>query len=667
MTIEPFETPVAWLRHRTVRWALLTLGLAVALLFDQHAALAQTAPAQTDPTSAPSGPIRLGQPADAATSVRDPRDSRDAPTTDRQGRATDIGDDRGLRRSSDLDDETRSRDDFERTDRFDFRPRYRPSEFDRYVQSIAFPAVVRPFGTELVNLVDDRLSAAHTPPVPADYLIKVGDEVLVTIWGSVVADLRLTVDRGGRISIPRVGPVQVAGVRYADLNDVIAQRIGQVFRNFQVSASLGKLRGVRVYVTGFAERPGAYTVPSLSTLAQTLMRAGGPSSAGSFRNVQLRRDGRTVARFDLYTFLIDGDRTGDQTVLSDDIIHVGPIGPQVAVIGSVNRPAIFELAPGDTVSTMLRLAAGFSAVADRSRLGLERLSERTEVRLQVLEMPAAETLTPLNGDIFRAFSAVNVASPVERQNKRVIVEGEVQRPGEYVLPPGSRVADAIAAAGGFTPGAFVFGTVFTREAVRQTQQQNYDRALRDLETEYARSAATRRTESAEEAAAVAARQAASTRLIERLRAIRPTGRVVLQLPPDAVDLPNLALEDGDTFYIPPRATTVGVFGSVYNAGSFLYTSDRVLEEYLRLAGGPTRGAEPGSTFVIRANGSVVSASGSRGFLGRSTGLQGVTALAGDTMFVPEELDKTTLTQNLRDWTQILAQFALGVAALQVLR
>jgi protein involved in polysaccharide export with SLBB domain len=115
--------------------------------------------------------------------------------------------------------------------------------------------------------------------------------------------------------------------------------------------------------------------------------------------------------------------------------------------------------------------------------------------------------------------------------------------------------------------------------------------------------------------------------------------------------------------VPPRPTSVGVFGSVFNGGSFLYSEDRTLDEYLHLAGGPTRGADERSTFVIRANGSVVSSQQRSGLLGLRTNLVNLRAEPGDTIFVPEELDKTTFVQGAKDWTQILYQFGLGIAGI----
>jgi protein involved in polysaccharide export with SLBB domain len=542
----------------------------------------------------------------------------------------------------------------------------RPGEFELFVQRQAGENVpIRRFGAELMAPSIETPSDA-APLVPPDYLVKPGDELLLTFWGSVDADVRLLVDRGGRVTIPRVGPVLVAGVRYADLPAVISQRAAQVFRNFQLSVSMTQLRSQRVYVTGFVVRPGTYTVSSLDTVAQVLLQAGGPAAAGSFRNVELRRGKARVATLDLYDILLRGDRTADVVLHADDVIHVGQVGPQVGAIGSVNGPAVFELKPGETLADVLSMAGGLSAVADRSRVVVERLDQRSTVRVVQVDLPAGANTALAQGDVLRAFSAVDVATPVQGQNKRVRVEGEVARPGEYVLPPNTSIADALAAAGGMTAVAYPYGTEFSRESVRATQQQNYDRALRDLETDLARSNSTQRVGTlGEEAGAQAAREAANNRLLTTLRAVRPTGRIVLQLEPEGRELPPLALEDGDRLLVPPRPTSVGVFGSVFNAGSYLFSPERSLDNYLALAGGPKRGADESSTFVIRANGSVVSNQQTAGWFSSGT-LGGTRAEPGDTIFVPEEFEKTNFVQGAKDWTQILYQFGLGIAAVLAL-
>jgi protein involved in polysaccharide export with SLBB domain len=540
------------------------------------------------------------------------------------------------------------------------------SEFEAYVSSLAGQDVRR-LGSDLMLGRSTNTFEANRQ-VPPDYLVGAGDEIQVTIWGSVEADLRLTVDRTGRINIPRVGPVAVIGVRLSDLSDLLTRRVGQVFKNFQLSASLGRLRSIRYYVTGFTARPGAYTVSSLATVMTGLSQAGGPSSAGSFRNIELRRGGKVVSRFDLYHLLVKGDKSADVPLQADDVLHIGPVGPLVGVLGSVNKPAIIELRSDETITDALATVGGLTAVADHTRVSIERLSERNDRRVAELALPAQAGQRLANGDVLRAFSGVGVVLPQVKQYKRVRVEGEVARPGDYVLPPTSTLKDAVQAAGGMTAAAYVFGTDFSRESVRRTQEENYDRALRDLETEFTRSTSTQKTISADDAAVQAQRAAGSSRLIERLRAIRPSGRIVLQVNEETREVPALAVEEGDRLFIPARPNTVGVFGSVFNGGSYLLRDGSSIEDILKLAGGPTRGADTGSIFVLRANGSVVSArQSSSGWLSFSNGLTNVAALPGDTIFVPEELNKTTFSQEAKEWTQILYQFGLGAAALKTLK
>lgn len=421
--------------------------------------------------------------------------------------------------------------------------------------------------------------------------------------------------------------------------------------------------GVRVYVTGFVQRPGAFSVAGLSTVMNAVMRAGGPAAGGSFRQIELRREGQLVAAFDLYDLLLRGDRAGDRLVQPDDVIHVLPVGAQVAVRGSTNKQAVYELKVGETLGDLLRMAGGFSPVADRSRVALERLDARNAQRVVQLPMPENEVLRLSNGDVVRVFSAVEAVLSVERQNRRVRVEGEVAAPGEYLLPPGSTLADAVRAAGGLTDSAYTFGAQFSRESVRQAQAENYERALRDMETELARSSASKRVSTAEDGVSQTAQQAATARLVERLRALQPSGRVVLQIPPDGKQLPELLVEDQDKLVVPAKPTSIGVFGSVFNTGNYLFQRGRTLDDYLRLAGGPTKGADEGSIFVVRANGQVVSSRQNSGYFGRGNQIATLATEPGDTVFVPEEMEKSTFLQTAKDWTLLLYQLGLGAAGI----
>ena len=544
-------------------------------------------------------------------------------------------------------------------------PEAAPGEFEKFVRAQAGGSVRR-FGAELMTDASGSAVQDPLPAVPGDYIIRPGDEIAINIWGGVDADLRVTVDRAGRISIPRVGTITVAGVRNADLPDFLSRYVVKVFKNFQLAATLGQVRAIRIFVGGYAQRRGSVTVNGLSTVLHALMRAGGPSAAGSFRDIHLYRGGQEVAVFDLYDLLLKGRRNADMLVQPDDVLFIGPVGPQVAMLGSVNEPALYELKPGEVLGDVLRMSGGFTAVADRSRVAIERLADRKTGHVTELELPASISAPLATGDVIRSFSVVAATLPLQIQNQRVRVQGEVNNPGDFILPPGSRMEDALRAAGGMTASAYPFGAVFSRESVRATQQLNYERALNDLETAMEKSVASLSTASIQDTAGQAAAQSSNARLLQRLRSLSPTGRIVLDVEPNATTMPNLPLEDGDVLTIPGRGTSVGVFGSVFNTGNFVYSPGRSMDQYLAKAGGPTRGADRDSIFMVRADGSVVSALQGATFWHSSSTFHDTVILPGDTIFVPDEINRSTLVQNAKDWTQILYQFGLGVAGIKTL-
>jgi protein involved in polysaccharide export with SLBB domain len=537
-----------------------------------------------------------------------------------------------------------------------------PTDFERLATAANAGRPLWRLGTEPRS--DERLSDATegSSLVPADYLVHAGDEVLVYVWGSVEGEWRLRVDRSGRIVLPRVGPVVAGGSTVGELTQRVRERLLTVFRGFELSVAVTEAMAARIRVTGFVADPGDRVVPGLTTLSRALARVDVASAGGSLRSVGVRRGGREIVRFDRYALLARGVTGDDPVLLPGDVIHIDPVGPQVAVMGAVNRPAVFETLPAQTLADALALAGGFSAVADGDRVEVQRRRGEPFTRILQLRWPDDAGFALADGDLLRVPSRIEAAGPTLLSRKRVRIEGEVLRPGDYVLDPRATLAEAVEAAGGTTEAAFLFGTELRRERVRLLQEANYLRALQELETEAARLAASRGAS----AEATRSQESALHDLMARLRARRPEGRLVLDLTPAASQLPALLLEDGDFVRVPPRSQSVGVFGTVVNAGSFVHDGRQRLGEYLARAGGPTAAGEANAMFVVRANGSVLSARQGGWWSGR-TQFEAEPALPGDTLFVPERLDRVTLVQGAKDWTQILYQLGVGLAALLTIR
>ena len=273
---------------------------------------------------------------------------------------------------------------------------------------------------------------------PADYLVGPGDQLRVRTWGKVDIDVKVTVDAGGQIFLPQVGTISVAGVRVDQLDDYLRNAIGQQFKGFNLSVTLGQLRSIQVFVLGQALHPGVYTVSSLSTLVNALFASGGPNAAGTLRDIQVKREGKVITHFDVYGLLLNGDKSADTHLLPGDIIFIPQIGPQIAIDGTVTMPGIYELKGPSTVASVLQTAGGLTAVAGTARVSVDRIEDHSRRTVGELALNGREQTVLVNGgDILRFYP---VSSKIENA---VTLRGTVGNPGRYPYHPGMRVSDLI--------------------------------------------------------------------------------------------------------------------------------------------------------------------------------------------------------------------------------
>ena len=528
-----------------------------------------------------------------------------------------------------------------------------PNEFEKFVEVQIGKPLPR-FGKQLL-LPDNRdYAVPATATVPPDYLLNVGDVITIAMSGSIEGSIDSEIDTNGRIFLPRVGPVQLAGRRYGDLKSIISAAIGTQYRGYTVNVGIQKLRGVRIYVTGFANNPGAYTVSSLSTMANAVLAAGGPSAGGSFRSIQLLRNNEVIREFDMYDFVLNGRKGNDAILQNEDVIRIAPVGKEIAVSGSVNSEAIYEIKPGETLEQVLSYAGGPNNLADKGRLMLYRVTDQDNLGVREIPRQDAATMVAQGGDIVQLLSEGSLIRSVSKQAVLVRVEGEVERPGNYYVPANTEMSEAIAQAGGLTRRAYVYGTRLERTSVRAQQRESYREAIDQLEISLAAAPL-----SGDQLGGTGDRQsqlAAAQAVLQKLRQTEPDGRVVLNLPPSANSLPaRFVLENNDRIVIPPRPTTVGVFGAVYRPASFAINDNQPLRigAYLNRAGGALRSADRGEIFVVRANGDVVS---------KKAGALKLTALPGDVIFVPVKSGGSSFWAKLRDISAIVFQLGLSAAA-----
>lgn len=530
-----------------------------------------------------------------------------------------------------------------------------PTEFEAYVSAIAGKPLRR-FGSELLVPGARDFTVPATASVPLDYRMKPGDQVQLGLTGSVQANnLRLTIDPSGRIFVPRIGAVQIGGVRFGDLKQVISSAIYRQYRGFELEVSVANLHALTIYATGFPQNPGGYTVGGLSTLVNAALGAGGPSAGGSFRSIQLRRGGKTVSDFDFYDLLLRGDTSGDVALQNGDVLYIAPAGDEVAIIGSVNREGIYEVAPGETLRDVLLYAGGTNTVADSRRLLIHESHGGGSAGWREISATEAAARPVRRGEIIRVLTDVGIARPIGQQHVLVTLSGEVARPGRYYVQPGTRLSDVVEKAGGLTSDAFPYASVITRESVKAQQRESFNRAVNDMElllsTQPLVSADRSRMANPSNISLI-------NSVIEKMRDREPTGRLVFGLPVSAATLPSdLVVENNDSVHVPTRPVTVGVFGAVPSPASFAYRDNATIGDFVRTAGGIQKLGDRKELFVVRANGTVL-ADGKRTLK--------APALPGDLIFVPVEANRGEFWSRLRDITGSLFGGLVGAASLRTL-
>lgn len=312
-----------------------------------------------------------------------------------------------------------------------------PTEFQRYVAS-SIGRLLPIFGATLFEHVPATFAPLDRAPVSVDYVIGGGDELQVTVWGELNFSRQLIVSRTGQVVLPDAGPISVEGMNYSQAGSAIKSRLSHFYKSFDVSVTLGRLHSIQVFVVGEARRPGSYTVSSLSTLVNAVFVSGGPSSRGSMRDIQLKRNDRLIRHFDLYQLLVDGDKSQDAQLAPGDVIFIPAAGPRVAIAGSVGHPAIYEIKSGTTLADALKLADGLSPLALMNRAVVERVADGAALQALRISMDSEGLRSELqNGDIVRLLPVV------PRFQNAVTLRGNVADPGRFPWRQGMRLSDLI--------------------------------------------------------------------------------------------------------------------------------------------------------------------------------------------------------------------------------
>ncbi|MGP8291721.1 polysaccharide biosynthesis/export family protein [Vreelandella zhanjiangensis] len=451
------------------------------------------------------------------------------------------------------------------------------------------PDMLPPFGA---NLFTGGFRGAMGDGLNSDYQVKPGDQVTVRAWGAFELDRVLPVDAQGNIFIPGSGPLNIEGQNSQQVDNSVRRAITSVYPdNVEVYTNLQGVQPVAVFVTGYVDSPGRYAGTPNDSLLYFLDQAGGiDQDLGSYRQIRVLRDDRTVATVDLYDFLINGSIARPQFQDGDTIV-VEERGPAIAVGGDVQREHRYELLgnqlSGAELVNLARLKSGVSHVLLRGNREDGPIAQYYPIEM-------------FNGQTIRSGDEVLFSADKRSETIVVEVEGSYYGPSRYALPRDARLSellDAIAVPENMTA---VESISLQRESVKEQQRQSMEDSLRRLETTYLSASS-----STNEEAQVRAQEAELIQnFVQRARELEPSGRMVV-----AYDgrISDIRLQDGDIITIPEISDSMLISGEVLVPQAAVYRPGMNVIDYIESAGGFTNRADDDHILIVRQNGAVENA------------------------------------------------------------
>jgi len=321
------------------------------------------------------------------------------------------------------------------------------------------------FGSYLFSSQNLTFEPKLNIPTPPKYMLGTYDELVIDISGLYEANYKLKVSPEGLVRIPNVGPVKVAGLTIEDASRLIKNQVSKVYMGVssgetRVNVTLGHIRSIRVTVVGEAVRPGTYTLPSLATAFNALYACGGPNDIGSMRDIKVIRAGKTIAKLDVYQFLVDGLLANNTALQDEDIIKIDPYRIRVSLSGAVKHPAIFQGQEGETLQSLIRFAGGFADNANKSKITIFRLTEKGRTVIDVLD-------NNISSFVLKSGDSCNVTKTYNKFDNRVDIKGSIYRPGAYAIEPGLTVTQLIAKADGIKEDAYLNMAYINRKKENQ--------------------------------------------------------------------------------------------------------------------------------------------------------------------------------------------------------
>lgn len=402
------------------------------------------------------------------------------------------------------------------------------------------------FGRDIFNNEMLTFEPAMNIPIPANYVLGGGDQVIIDIWGASQAIVDEEISPDGYVVVEGYGPVKLAGKTIAEANEYVKGILSEIYSGSQISLTVGTIRSIQAQVMGEVTAPGTYTLSALSTAFNAVYAAGGISKFGTMRAIKVYRDGKLISTIDLYDYIFKGDTKGNVRLQDDDVIIVGAYDAIVNIQGKVKRPMFYEMRKDENLSTLVEYSGGFSGDAYKNNLRVIRKSGR-EYSIHTVGKEELSSFALHDGD------SVFVDSVIPRFSNMVEINGAVFYPGQYECGKKIKtVRELIDAAGGVREDAFLNRAVL--------HHHNYDNTI-------------------------------SAQSINLAGILDGTAADVELRSNDVVFVPSESEMRGDE--------TIKIGGEVRFPGTYKYADNTTVEDLVLQAGGLTRAASVVKVDVFR--------------------------------------------------------------------
>ena len=474
------------------------------------------------------------------------------------------------------------------------------------------------------------------------YRLAIGDKITLQMWGAYDLSVNLTIDAQGNVFVPQVGPVQLQGVANKDLNSVIEKKVRSIYQsNVNLYASLDAAQPVKLFVTGFVESPGLYGGFSSDSVLAFLAKAGGiRGESGSYLDVELKRNGKTRARFNLYEFLLKGKM--QQVQLHDaDTLIVNSRKSTAVFSGLVENPVQIEFK-----ERRILLADALNIVGRLPSATHARIVRNKTVKRNVEYFP----LNKIQGVYLDDGDEVSVVADKMPGTISVSVEGEHGGQAIYILPYGSTIEDLLKRLK-TTPHSNLAALQLFREEVAERQKAMLDVSLQQLE----QSALSARSKSVGEAQLRKSDSEAILKFVERARNVKPRGQVLLGNSSMRLEV---LLKDQDRLVIPNSTVLVQVHGEVMFPNAMVFNGKDTITDYINSAGGYSQKADQSRVLILHSDGTITRIGKGSWFSGGD--LDDYVVKPGDEILVMPQVDDKTM-QYTSDIMQVVYQVAMSAA------